>query len=439
MAPQKKKTEEVVEKRAKRKADAGVTRDQRAEALAEAFNKRFKNKDGSYRARIQSADDVSCPYLTRRFPVGLLQLDTALRGGFPGGGVSQIIGPKNSGKSWLAWQVIRNLQAILGAKMKVLRAMTEMRADKSQARLAGVAIGYSDSDISSMERAQVQAGGSKFTKEDIANLKYQIGDIRELHGESAEDLYDGVLMDVEYGVSQVIIVDSWGAIMSAAEAESESLSEKQYGGAAAINSKFLRKLCALLTMDDEHGRARDVCIIGINHVRDDMKNPQGYRAPGGKALEHAKFVDLYVESGAKQWESDNMLTSTGNAKTFYYNAKEVNWRIEKGKAGIHEGAKGDYLYNLQEGQADFYRDTLVAGVRAGVVLRPNNVSWIVPDPEDPGSTLLQAQGFDNMIAALKEDARAKTAAGDYGNSMMSIIRSAVFAKEGIKIDYSFQD
>lgn len=428
MAKQKKE-----EKKQKDTSGGAPTRDQRAAALIDTINKKLKG-----RAQIKAASEYSLPFMTKRLPTGLLSLDAELKGGFPAGGLSQVVGPKNSGKSWLAWQVIRQLQFYLGNKMKVLMAMTEMRADRMQARLAGVEVSLGDDDITKVDEGRVANGHPPLTDLEVATLKNEVGTIHELHGMSAEELYDGILMAVEQNVYHLIVIDSIGSVMSGAEAEAESLSDKTYGGAAAVNTQFLRKLCGLLTMDDQYGNVRDVCIIAINQVRDAIGDQyKEYKSPGGRALEHAKFVDILVSSGKQLGEYIPVYGVNGTEKKWVVHGKEVNWKIEKGKAGIHEGGRGSYVFDFRTGTADFYLDTLIMGVRHGIIEQSG--AWLsITDPATPDTPVLKACGKDAFIHAMIEDSKAKAIAGD-PNSYMNQIRSMVFRKENINIDYQWED
>lgn len=429
MAKKKPSQEESAPK--KTKGQAAPSRDERAAMYLEHVQKKMKG-----RAQIKRASEYYLPYLTKRLPTGILTLDVELRGGFPCGGLSQIIGPKNSGKSYLTWQVIRQLQYILGEDMKVLLAMTEMRADRSQARAAGVQISMGDEDIEAMDAARQANGWPAFTKEEIKALKVEVGQIDELHGVSGEDLYDGILTAVEASVYHLIVIDSFGNIMAKAEEEAESLNEKTYGGSSQINTKFLRKLGAMLSMDDDYGNTRDVCVIGINHVRDAIGDPnREYKAPGGKALEHAKFVDLYIASGKPTGYNDSVFGADMMAKQrFVQTGKETNWKIEKGKAGIHEGGRGSYVYDFRINQADFYSDTFVAGATAGIIEMTG--TWCrLPDPNDPSKFLLSVQGRQAFVEALIADDKAKSGSGE--KSFMNLIRDMVYKKKEINIDYEW--
>lgn len=480
---------------AKKQQAEGPSRQDRAQALME-----FVNKKMAGRAQLKIASDYELPFATKRYPTGLLSLDIELRGGFPAGGVSQIFGPKNAGKTYLVWQVIRQQQFYKGDDFMCLLAQTEMRADRTQARLAGVQISLGNKDIDDLDKArqannvlpytkeeraeyrktrkealavQEAWGGKKeyaawmalsekekndqlnaeldlidqqrmvnnvppFTPEEREALTQEVGTIHEVHGESAEVLFDIVLKAVEQNIYHVIVIDSFGSIMSAAEAESDTLENKHFGGAAKPITEFLRKLTALLTMDGPDGKPRDVCILGINQVRDAIGQPNvEYRSTGGRALEHAKFVDLFVESGKKLGIEKPVYTSDGTKKRFVQTGKEVNWRIMKGKAGIHEGASGSYQFDFSTTTGNFYLDTVVAGVRHNVLSQEG--AWIgIPNPNDPSKFLLRRQGKEGFIQALLEDANEKAAQGR-SDTLLNYIRTKTFQSQGIYINYAWSD
>jgi RecA/RadA recombinase len=94
-----------------------------------------------------------------------------------------------------------------------------------------------------------------------------------------------ILRAVEQNTYHLIIIDSIGNALANAEQENESVHDKTYGGTSAPNTTFLKKLTNMLTMETDWGDVRDPCIIGINQVRDNIKDPNApYKAPGGNAL-----------------------------------------------------------------------------------------------------------------------------------------------------------
>lgn len=407
-----------------------VSRRDSALLLMSDVNKAFKGK-----AVIHQGDQVNQTSLTKRLRTGLLTLDVALAGGFPSAAVSQIAGPKNSGKSWMYWQVIRQLQQSLGDKTSVLLAMTEMKADKSQGRKAGVAVAYSEEDIEMMNLARLHSGLPALSPEAVQDMRHQIGTIHELYAESAESMFDCVLRGVERNAYHLIVIDSIGSLISGAEAEADSLLQKTYGGAASVISQFLRKLCLLLNTKTEDGHERDTCILCINQVRDAIGDPhKEYRSPGGKALDHAKFVDLFVNSGAKRGiEGAPVNTIDGVKKQWLQTGKEINWKIEKGKVGIHEGAKGSYVYDFDSNTADFELDYLVAGLRYNVIQSAG--AWLTLTDES-GNPLLKECGKEAFTNALAEDYIQKTEQGNK-DTLMEYIRKRVYRAADIHVKYDW--
>ncbi len=428
---------EALARTKKKDEDPIPTRGERAAALMEETNKKLKG-----RALIQRASDYRLPYLTKRLPTGLLTMDTELKGGWPAGGLTQLIGRKNAGKDMLMWLTIRQLQHFLGSKMKVLLAQTELQADRQQARLLGVQISLGDGDIQAMTDARKENGWPPFTAEEVATMKQEVGTIHELHAISAEDFYDVVLKAVENNIYHLIVINSIGNILAAAEQENESVHDKTYGGSSGPNTTFLKKMTNMLTLPDEWGGVRDTCVLGINQVRDNIKDPnKAYKAPGGNSLEHAKLVDMFIESGPQIGSEVPVYTITPEGpktmKRFHATGKQVNWKIEKGKAGIHEGGRGSFIYDFRINNVDYYTDTLIAGVQNGVISQEG--AWLgIPHPTETGKFIMRAQGKDKFIQALSEDAAAKALAGDE-NSAMNYIRDAVFRKNDINISYDWAD
>ncbi len=429
MAPKKKVDEE---KSIKKKASDGapLSRNERAAALMDDVNKKFRG-----RAVLRSASDYNLPYLTKRLPTGLLTLDLELRGGFPSGGISQIIGRRNAGKTLLAWQMIRQLQYYIGDKMMVLLAMTEIAADRSQARKVGVKIALGKDEIQALNTSRKDEGLPPLTKKEIDEINPpQVGTIHELHAVSVEDFYDVILRSVEENTYHLIVIDSIGNALANAEQENDSIKDKTYGGTSAPNTTFLKKLTNLLTMETEWGGVRDTCIIGINQVRDNIKDPNApYKSPGGNALEHAKLVDIFIETGTMLGKDEAVFTPSGWKQVFIPFGKEVNWSIKKGKAGMHEGGKGKIVFSFETSNLDFYIDTLMAGVTHGIIEQAG--AWLgIRDPDDEAKYLIRGQGKEAFIKLLQEDAAAKAAAGD-PTSFMNYIREECFRKVGINIKY----
>ena len=59
-----------------------------------------------YPGKVFHAGEYTMPWMLKRLSTSLLDLDIALSGGFPAGGMSFLTGKQSVGKNWLANQVI---------------------------------------------------------------------------------------------------------------------------------------------------------------------------------------------------------------------------------------------------------------------------------------------------------------------------------------------
>ena len=83
-----------------------------------------------YPGKIYTAGEYTMPWSIKRLSTGVLDLDIALQGGLPAGGLSFFVGKQGVGKNWLANQVIREHQQQYGKDTNVAIVSTEMVYDK---------------------------------------------------------------------------------------------------------------------------------------------------------------------------------------------------------------------------------------------------------------------------------------------------------------------
>lgn len=79
-----------------------------------------------YPGKVFSAGEYTMPWMVKRLPTGLIDLDIALSGGLPAGGMTFFTGRQGVGKNWLANQVIREHQIRHGENTSVAVVSTEM-------------------------------------------------------------------------------------------------------------------------------------------------------------------------------------------------------------------------------------------------------------------------------------------------------------------------
>lgn len=328
-----------------------------------AINKQFKGG-----AVVREGSDICNVFMLRR-PTGITSLDINIGGGIPAGGLTQIIGKYSSGKSTLANLIMAEAQRNYEEDFAASANMTEQRYDKNYAKWkCGLRIALSDEEITVLEYIHKDNGLPPFTPEQIAWLKDQVGTFEEVLGSTAEQILEVAVQQVESNLYQVVLIDSFGALLTNAEAEAEEgLEQKHRGGAAMVITQFLHRLHAALNMPDKYGRPNTTSIIGINQARDNLGKDAQWnplKAAGGNALAHGKLLDIHIEQGAKI----RLPIAKNDVRIV---GKEIHWEIMKGKAGCHDGPRGNYNFYFGEHGfgfgVDIYSDLLVAGLETAVI------------------------------------------------------------------------
>ncbi|MBP3852612.1 MAG: recombinase RecA, partial [Erysipelotrichaceae bacterium] len=185
-------------------------------------------------------------------PSGSLLLDEALGiGGYPKGRIIEIFGPESSGKTTLALHAIAQIQK-QGGRAAFIDA--ENAIDPVYARNLGV-------DIEELILSQPDSG------EQGLNI---------------------MLMLIESGAVDLVVVDSEAALVPQAELDGE-MSDLQVGAQARMMSKAMRKLAGLMNHNE-------CTAIFINQLREKVGviygNPE--TTPGGRALKFYSSVRIDI-------------------------------------------------------------------------------------------------------------------------------------------------
>lgn len=315
-----------------------------------------------YPGKIFSADEYSMPWVMKRLPTGVLDLDIALNGGFPAGGLSFLIGKQGVGKSWMANQIIREQQLIYGDECNVAWISTEMPYDKMQGQSCGVAVPLSNTELEKI-RKDFEATGDVLPDDVADDMLRSVGTFLTVPPSTAEKSLDMALDIIRSRAFQVVVIDSFGSMLTDLEKDKDLDESNRVGGAALLNTSFARKLNEALSTD-ENGEPNLTCVIGINQVRDNMNRANKYSPEiietGGWALKHARWVTVQM-SKSKLKDGANQVGST------------VRWEITKQKAGGHEGMKGEFDFYYSRGGIDYPLHTMHVAADYGVVQRSG--SW----------------------------------------------------------------
>lgn len=343
-----------------------------------------------YPGKIFEANEYSMPWVLKRLPTGVLDLDIALQGGFPAGGLSFLIGKQGVGKSWMANQIIREQQLIYGDDCSVAWISTEMAYDKLQGQSCGVAVPLSDTELNKVKE-DFKAAGDTLPQDIAEDMQRSVGHFLTVPPSTAEKSLDMALDIIRSRAFQVVVIDSFGSMLTDLEKDKDLDESNRVGGAALLNTSFARKLNEALSTD-KNGDPNLTCVIGINQVRDNMNRANKYSPEiietGGWALKHARWVTVQM-SKSKLREGTTRVGST------------VRWEITKQKAGGHEGATGEFDFFYSHGGIDTALHTLTVAADYGVIERSG--SWFsyngikLGQGAPKASAEMQAQGLTDEI------------------------------------------
>lgn len=348
--------------------------------ILEGINKQYKGA-----AVIQGVDELTAPWVSLRRPTGITSLDIALKGGAPAGGIIRWWGERSAGKDLVYWNAVREQQRIYGNDCCLALAITDTGLDKTQGRLLGASVPFSNDEIKEMERAR----GVGFSAEELKTLKFCIGYFQNITAESGEKLLDVVLDLARLNIYSLIGVNSVGSITTEGEIEAESLGDnQQLGRGAALVTKFLKPLNHILINKDEHGRPNTTTVWLVDQVRSKMnatKYEDPFKPTSGNAIEHYIMADVRIRSGSKIKNADNEVIG-----------KAISCTILKQKSGGHEGEKVEFNYFHDTGPfgagVDFAQDVLDLGVKYGLITK--NGSWY-----QMGDKKLQGAAATEMLRA----------------------------------------
>lgn len=356
----------------------------------ERINKRKKG-----RVRVARASEVWRPFHIRR-PTGITGVDAGIGGGFPAGTINQICGLESAGKSYICDLVMANVQRTYGDDARICFATFGYGYDKWFGRRNGVVVGFTEEEIATYIEEQGLLG-DEVTDEEIELLREEIGEFTEILLDSSgmeapgENTLEAVLDIISSGIFQVVVVDEFNISETQYDADADLEDEAKRASRAKMNTDFVSKFYNKIKFSDDGG-ANETTILYVLESRVKMgatatrgKTPSNNRT-GGYALHYAKATDLQVTSGS-------VITDSGKY-TGKQIAKEIHWKINKGKLGVSDGAKGTYIYNMEEG-ADLAMDLYASSIEHGAIRRGGANYY-------DGDKLL-CKGKDDFIQMLRDD------------------------------------
>lgn len=305
-------------------------------------------------AVVRRASEASTEHTLRR-PTGIPALDIDLAGGWPAGSLNVLTGPDGAGKDLLINMSIAENQKNYGENSRVAILSTEFPYDKNFAReKCGVKVADTPEEIAQLNSIRMANGEPPLTAEEVAIRKEQIGEIILIQGVVMDYGLDIVLELLSSGQFQIIAINSFGVMQTAAKEEVESVSEHAIqSNEAQLLSRFIPRMFMLLNTVLPDGERNETTLLAADQVRANRDMPRGkpgmkvpehwkYQAgSGSRALAHGKAISLMLHKGApvldKQVDPPEML------------GREINWELTKGKLGTHDGLKGSFEFFFAEG------------------------------------------------------------------------------------------
>jgi len=350
---------------------------EKADVVAQAIAK--INRDAKHTV-ITTADKMPYMYHLRR-PSGIMQLDIDTAGGLPAASVCCLSGPDGAGKSdlllrYMAWQ-----QRIYGDAACLALAHVEHQFDHFKARRLGLKIPIPDGHIEQEQYDRKYRGLPLLTKPEIADLRTGVGRFYIIPPDDMESMMQRVLDLLETGGFQMIGVDSISAMIPA-DFANKDLDEEQKRGAHAMNlKKFFLKYYGIGGIDNpvettlvftQQVSSNDAKSTAPTYMAKYMPE---FAVKGGYAGRHGKLIDILLTNGGKvkkEGEAD-----LDGKKEKITTGKVVRWELIKGKAGTHEGIRGEVDFDFNSSSnIDYARTVFVAGIKYGVLKEDKGlITW----------------------------------------------------------------
>lgn len=371
-----------------------AVKDQAIRAMANTMN----SKD---RQLLVLADEAPNAYMYRR-PTGIMELDIDLAGGFPAGGMCVISGPDNCGKTWLMLKTMAMQQRLLGQACRLAMAVTEGAFPYDQAINAGMKIPVPNEILEQWQQYRRDRGMPLYTKDEIKVFKQKVGDVYLIRGAHGEETCEGLIEAVRSNAFSIVACDSMNGLMPMADLKKEMTEEQKRSAHANMMKKFFIQYIPITT--NFSGGLNTTSLLFTRQVRSNQERanmpsymqayiPEWAPAGGGWASNHYKLIELMM------WDSKVIKKedSSGDKSAI---GKQLNWKLEKGKAGTHDNKTGEMNFYYALGGVDAVGELIVSGIRRGVIQQRGQEMVVVrPDTKEllPGFTAPSPQILRRMI------------------------------------------
>lgn len=300
-----------------------------------------------------------------RLPSGIMSMDKELKGGLPGGTLTQIFGPEGIGKDYLSQLFMASNQRMYGDKSNIFYITFGYYPDRDFMRWSGVQLPYSDEELERMKIPFDGKSDKKLEEPDIwtdAVRGKSLGNVLFIGLDAAgkdnpaETLLQTAISLVQSNKFQLGIINELGSGETADNTKKMLTETARMATWASLLSDFCRKFYTAVRAygNDEDGvtKPNETRVLMLNPVRANTDANSAkyvkYTQPGGHALKHAKVIDIHLDRRGKIRKGTTVV------------GKTIKWKIGKGKLGIHEGGEGEYDF-LHDSGVDLMRDLIKVG------------------------------------------------------------------------------
>jgi recombination protein RecA len=249
------------------------------ETLFSGYNKKYKEELLTKGAVVHKC---------QRIPFSSPRANYILYGGIPRGRLTEFAGAEGSGKTTSSLDIVANAQRIF--KQEYEDEITRLEAiEKPNKTETAKLLELRETGPKKVLWVDCE---NTFDDEWSERLGVSVDELLFMspQSQSAEQIFEIVINAIDTGELGLVIIDSYGSMMSQ-QAYDKTLEEKTYGGIASALTQFSKKA--------EMSCARTNCaLIGINQIREDMNSAYGgTTTTGGRAWKHHCSVRLSFNKG----------------------------------------------------------------------------------------------------------------------------------------------
>ena len=379
-----------------------------------------KKKNTELRVLAPLADSPNTYFLRR--PSGIMPLDVHTGGGLPAGGLTYLSGPDGAGKTFCLYKYFAMNQKLYGKQSVVALAATEAAPDHFFMRKCGMQVRIPEVMISERVDEKKLRGEVPFTKEQLKAFREDdMGHVEIIRGATGEAILHGMLECFKSKTFDIIGLDSVSACLPAAEAMKDLDDNAKRAAAASLLTRFFQHY---LNGTTGYGGTNPTTVIFTSQVRanPDKAKPgpaamwaPDYVAIGAWAAKHGKLIDILLKYGKKEREeiAGDEKKEDGSYVKKKQIGKRVQYEITKGKAGIHEGVTGEFLFNFATTHEQMIdpnfrltedqRMILVEAISCGTAQEANGFITVYDKALQPITGATKIAGMDRLCEMMRAD------------------------------------